>query len=61
MDIIVHYPNSKINTNDLERIVAMVHADLIASYIQTLPYSLDMKCALIQSVCEELHKKREYK
>lgn len=52
MEVILHDTISQEAYDERARTAAIVHADLIANYINQLPYTIDQKRALIQTICE---------
>ena len=59
MEVILYYPKSKEAQGELEKAVAMVHADLVANLVNSLPCTEEQKCTLIKSVSDECHKKTD--
>lgn len=50
MNIIIHYPKSVENIDELKKRVSKVHAEAIASYISTLNYPLFQKLILLEKL-----------
>ena len=52
MEIIIHYPDSHSALEELKKHTATIHADLIADYIKQLPYTLEDKILILQTIYE---------
>lgn len=50
MNIIVHYPDTKDNTKELENRVAAVHAKAVINYVNALNSTYDKKTALLDEL-----------
>lgn len=52
MNIIVHYPTSEQAFAEMQKRVAMVHAEAVGSYIEKLTCPKEQKIKLIEAVQE---------
>ncbi|WP_156136360.1 hypothetical protein [Candidatus Soleaferrea massiliensis] len=52
MNIIVHYPTTEQALAELQKRVAMVHAEAVGSYIEKLTCPKEQKIKLIEAVQE---------